>query len=88
MEDNGIGFDKARELQSKRKRPGIGLTNIRERLKLLFKEQGSLDIVELEQGTLIRMVIPYLLSIPYAVETSNSIQTEANRDVESTAGGG
>ncbi len=88
VEDNGIGFQKARELQSKRKRPSIGLTNIRERLKLLFKEQGSLDIVELEQGTLIRMVIPYLLSIPYAVETSNSIQTEANRDVESTAGGG
>ncbi len=71
VEDNGIGMDQSRRLQRQaigRKRPGIGLSNVRERLKLLFKEQGSMEIMSSDDGTLIRYTIPFLLSTPYVSE--------------------
>ena len=65
VEDNGIGIEKSRQAQQGRKRPGIGLSNVRERLRLLFKDKGELEIVSLEQGTLSRMYLPLLISEPY-----------------------
>lgn len=75
VEDNGGGFEKAKPMQKNRKRPGIGLENIRQRLRLLFKDKGSVQIIPLEEGTLVRLKFPYMLSVPY--------EKEGNQDVES-----
>ncbi|WP_240762334.1 cache domain-containing sensor histidine kinase [Paenibacillus thalictri] len=65
VEDNGVGIVQAARQQTTRKRPGIGLDNVRQRLKLLFKDHGALEIISLTEGTLVRMTMPYLLSEPY-----------------------
>ncbi|RUS45764.1 sensor histidine kinase [Cohnella sp. AR92] len=65
VEDNGVGIEKSKLAQEGRKRPGIGLSNVRERLRLLFKDKGELETIPLEQGTLFRMNLPLLLSEPY-----------------------
>ncbi|MEK5642766.1 sensor histidine kinase [Paenibacillus cellulositrophicus] len=66
VEDNGIGIDQSSKNQGEaRKRPSIGLQNVRERLRLLFKDKGELEVIPLEQGTLCRMHLPVLLSEPY-----------------------
>ncbi|WP_141501971.1 cache domain-containing sensor histidine kinase [Paenibacillus luteus] len=65
VEDNGVGVERASTMQPGRKRPGIGLKNIKERLRLLFKEKGSLEISSSESGTLVRLQFPYLLSRPF-----------------------
>ncbi|WP_188541899.1 sensor histidine kinase [Paenibacillus segetis] len=66
VEDNGAGVGQSDKDQGEgRKRPGIGLQNVRERLRLLFKDKGELEIISLEQGTLCRMHFPVLLSEPY-----------------------
>lgn len=66
VEDNGVGFGKSsRNRGEGRKRPSIGLQNVRERLRLLFKDKGELEIIPLEQGMLCRMHLPVLLSEPY-----------------------
>lgn len=66
VEDNGIGMEESRNLQVSRTRKGIGLANLKERLRLLFKEQSELVIIPQSPGTLIRFSIPFLLSTPYA----------------------
>ncbi|MFC4597803.1 sensor histidine kinase [Cohnella hongkongensis] len=66
VEDNGIGVEQSLlTRKTSRKRPGIGLENIKERLRLLFKEQAALERVPLAQGTRFRMTMPFLLSEPY-----------------------
>ncbi|MCJ8010210.1 histidine kinase [Paenibacillus sp. KQZ6P-2] len=66
VEDNGAGIEQpSRNHDEGRKRPSIGLQNVRERLRLLFKDKGELEIIPLEQGTLCRMHLPILLSEPY-----------------------
>ncbi|MRN52872.1 sensor histidine kinase [Paenibacillus monticola] len=65
VEDNGIGMEESRRIQLTRSRPGIGLSNLKERLRLLFKGQSELTIISLTPGTLIRFSIPFLLSTPY-----------------------
>lgn len=67
IQDNGRGLhgDKPKET---RRRKGIGLENLRERLALLYKGQGALHLLPLEQGTLARLDIPLLLSSPYKKE--------------------
>lgn len=65
VEDNGIGMEESRRIQLTRSRPGIGLSNLKERLRLLFKGQSELTIISLTPGTLIRFNIPFLLSTPY-----------------------
>ncbi|MBB3126623.1 sensor histidine kinase YesM [Paenibacillus rhizosphaerae] len=73
VEDNGVGIEQSSKNQAEdRKRPSIGLQNVRERLRLLFKDKGELEIIPLEQGTLCRMHLPVLLSEPY-VNTRQSI---------------
>jgi len=73
VEDNGIGIQQSLMSKRHRTRPGIGLTNVRERLRLLYKEEGELETVELEQGTLVRMTIPYLLSKPFKLGDEPSL---------------
>lgn len=66
VEDNGAGIKQSSRNPSEgRKRPSIGLQNVRERLRLLFKDKGELEVIPLEQGTLCRMHLPVLLSEPY-----------------------
>ncbi|MFS0726700.1 sensor histidine kinase [Paenibacillus sp. 1P07SE] len=50
-----------------KKRPGIGLANIKERLQLLFRESGKLEIMAAAEGngTVVRIRMPLLLSVPY-----------------------
>jgi len=77
VQDNGGGFEKAiLQKQTKRKRPGIGLENIRQRLKLLFKDQGKVEIVSNEEGSIVRLVFPYMLSIPY--RNGEELDVESN----------
>ncbi|WP_159880999.1 cache domain-containing sensor histidine kinase [Paenibacillus puerhi] len=48
-----------------RRRPGIGISNLRERLELLFKGNSGLEVLPQQQGTLVRFYLPLLLSKPY-----------------------
>lgn len=69
--DNGIGMAESRRQQTTRTRPGIGLSNLRERLRLLFKGQSELEVIDTEPGTLVRFSIPFLLSTPYVQKRSD-----------------
>ncbi|MDQ6420045.1 histidine kinase [Paenibacillus sp. LHD-117] len=71
VEDNGIGLEASAANRPLRKRPGIGLTNVRERLRLLFKDEASVEVVALRQGTLIRLTFPFLLSTPFEQERTS-----------------
>lgn len=65
VEDNGAGLAAAEAVQTPRRRQPIGLKNVRERLQLMFKAEGSLELLPLPQGTLARMRIPLLISTPF-----------------------
>jgi len=65
VEDNGVGYGNAPDNNRHPKRPGIGLANIRERLRLLFKDTGKVEIISLQPGTMVRLTLPFLLSTPY-----------------------
>ena len=65
IEDNGVGIQGTNQRQKGRSRKGIGLQNLKDRLQILFKEDGKLEVIPLEHGTLVRMQLPYLLSRPY-----------------------
>ncbi|WP_229695987.1 cache domain-containing sensor histidine kinase [Paenibacillus albidus] len=64
VKDNGVGMGNSPR-PTERKRPGIGLSNIKERLRLLFRDEGSMEILSSEQGVTIRYTLPLLLSTPY-----------------------
>lgn len=83
--DNGIGVERAKDLAKRRKRPGIGLSNIRERLRLLFKEEGNLRLIPLEQGTMVRMSLPLLISPPFQPEHPPNLLKGGDLHVESTS---
>lgn len=79
VEDNGVGWNPAASQNAARKRKGIGLKNIKERLELLFKQEAALDILPQPEGTKVRLGFPLLISKPYS--------EGGDRDVESTARG-
>ncbi len=55
--DTGVGFDQNNRTTSG---TGLGLTNIRERLELLYGPAGRLDIaVNAPRGTVVTLTIPY-----------------------------
>jgi two-component system sensor histidine kinase YesM len=64
--DNGIGMEKAAARPGRRSGHGIGLSNLRERLQLLFKREGNLEIISGEQGTTVRIRLPLLIAAPYS----------------------
>lgn len=65
IRDNGVGMEQAGLNKVPRKRPGIGLSNIQERLRLLYREEGNLEVISTGQGVTVRFTIPLLLSAPY-----------------------
>lgn len=64
LEDNGAGFGDA-EGRGLGGRKGIGLANIEERLRLLFRQDTHFSIIPLPRGTLARISLPLLISNPY-----------------------
>lgn len=74
IEDNGVGLEQARKSASARKRKGIGLSNLKERLQLLFREQGGLEITPVEGGTRVAMTLPLLLSNPLMQGGKNDVE--------------
>lgn len=68
IKDNGVGMEQAGKNRAPRKRPGIGLSNIKERLRLLFRGEGSLEVLSSSEGVMVRFTIPFLLSTPYGNE--------------------
>ncbi|MFD0715822.1 sensor histidine kinase [Paenibacillus sp. GCM10027626] len=68
VEDNGIGIERAKQLEPKRTRRGIGLSNLRARYHLLFKEEAEIQVIPLSQGTKVMLSFPLLVSTPYKLE--------------------
>ncbi len=66
VEDDGIGMEEAASKPGRRIGHGIGLSNLRERLQLLFKQAGTLEAISTGQGTLIRIRLPLLIAAPYS----------------------
>jgi two-component system sensor histidine kinase YesM len=65
VEDNGAGLNHPERSSYKQNRKGIGIQNLRERLQLLFREQASLELIALEQGTRVLLELPLLVSTPH-----------------------
>ncbi|GGH28241.1 cache domain-containing sensor histidine kinase [Paenibacillus segetis] len=68
VEDNGIGMEAAALNPGRRSGHGIGLSNLRERLQLLFKQEGSMEFISGAEGTLVRIRLPLLIATPYSQE--------------------
>lgn len=62
VEDNGVGFEAAKQLNSTRPRKGIGLSNLKERLTMLYDQATSFEVVNLPQGSLVRLTFPFVSS--------------------------
>ena len=54
VSDTGLGFSDSADSKGS----GVGLANLRERLSVLYDGQASLEVVDANPGTLIRIVIP------------------------------
>ncbi|MEO8924818.1 MAG: ATP-binding protein, partial [Caldimonas sp.] len=60
--DTGLGFGRAETAGT-----GIGLTNIRERLKLLYGERASMTVAHNSpSGTIVTLTVPYQAQKPEA----------------------
>ncbi|CAN7288523.1 cache domain-containing sensor histidine kinase [Paenibacillus sp. LjRoot56] len=68
VEDNGIGMEEAARRPVRRSGHGIGLSNLKERLQLLFKREGAIEFVSGAEGTLVRVQLPLLIATPYSQE--------------------
>lgn len=68
IRDNGVGMEQSALNKVPRKRPGIGLSNIQERLRLLYREEGTLEVLSSGEGVTVRFTLPLLLSTPYGSE--------------------
>ncbi len=79
VSDDGRGVEAAREATAqsriKRKRKGIGISNIRERLELLYRGGASLHLHSGEdgRGTTVEIRIPLLVSEPYRREGTEHV---------------
>lgn len=63
VEDNGAGLNQDDQFQNQqRRRPGIGLKNVQERLSLLFKKDAGLELIPLSQGVKVRLYFPLLIT--------------------------
>ncbi|MNI28312.1 Sensor histidine kinase YehU [compost metagenome] len=77
IEDNGAGWKPASPQNAGRKRKGIGLKNVRERLELLFKQDASLEIEQTHEGTRVRLGFPLLLAKPYTEGGPSDVERTA-----------
>jgi two-component system sensor histidine kinase YesM len=73
VEDNGIGLERSKQSIIKRNRRGIGLANLRERYRLLFKNEAEVRLIPLSQGTKVILSFPLLVSIPYSLEGAGHV---------------
>ncbi|MGG1638971.1 sensor histidine kinase [Paenibacillus sp. NRS-1760] len=76
FEDNGKGVEQADSPQQPGKRSGIGLANLRERLRLLFREEGELQLLRSSGGTTVRASFPLLISNPYRKKESTYVESD------------
>jgi sensor histidine kinase YesM len=66
VDDNGAGpYRSPAPVAQRRKGGGIGLSNLRERYRLLFKEEAQVRLLALSPGTRAQLVFPLLTSAPY-----------------------
>ncbi|RAU91650.1 sensor histidine kinase [Paenibacillus sp. YN15] len=68
VEDDGIGLHAAEAKPKRRANAGVGLSNLRERLSLLYQDRAGLSLEPLPSGTLARLELPMLLATPYRKE--------------------
>ncbi|GAA3408624.1 sensor histidine kinase [Paenibacillus hodogayensis] len=68
--DNGVGL--AAATRYPRRRQGIGIGNLRERLALLYRGEAELRLIALERGTIARMTLPLLIASPHREEESHA----------------
>ncbi|QNK60221.1 sensor histidine kinase [Paenibacillus sp. PAMC21692] len=76
VDDNGRG-PSVSQLPGTRNRGsrGIGLSNLRERYRLLFKEDSEVQLLSLSPGTRVRITLPLLVSEPYhALEVKHDVE--------------
>jgi sensor histidine kinase YesM len=60
VQDNGIGFEAAQHLNNARSRKGIGISNLKERMRLLFGAEASFEVIRLPKGALVRLTFPQI----------------------------
>jgi two-component system sensor histidine kinase YesM len=75
VEDNGVGLEHAGKNKSLRKRKGIGLMNLKERLRLLFKMDAKFTLEPRLQGTRACIEIPLLISNPYKEGENDDVES-------------
>ena len=63
--DNGIGMEEAKRRQTTRKRKGIGLENVKDRIRLLFRDKGEFEVASSDRGTTVTLRIPLLIAKPF-----------------------
>jgi two-component system, sensor histidine kinase YesM len=68
VEDDGIGLEAAAAKPKRRANSGVGLSNLRERLGLLYQERAKLTLEPIEKGTVARLELPLLMATPYRKE--------------------
>lgn len=68
VQDDGYGFNPGNKHVRTHGRKGIGLSNLRERLDLLFQAKANLTVSSVASGTLARIRIPLLVSVPNAIK--------------------
>lgn len=66
--DDGIGLSAAEARPKRRANAGVGLSNLRERLGLLYQDRARLSLEPLDAGTLAKLELPMLLATPYRKE--------------------
>lgn len=72
--DNGQGIENANKCKPKRTRKSLGLSNVHERLQLLFKQDGDLQLIAMDKGTMVRMYLPKLVAAPYNIGGSTDVE--------------
>lgn len=75
--DNGQGPEASESLRSAGRRRGIGISNLMERLVLLYKGEASLNLVPVNPGMLAVLEIPLLISSPYDKEGIQDVEYPA-----------
>ncbi|OAS18709.1 sensor histidine kinase [Paenibacillus oryzisoli] len=75
VEDNGIGLEEASKKRKRRSREGIGISNVKERLQLLYKDDAILEFVFIASGTLARITTALLVSTPFTEGGDNHVDS-------------
>jgi two-component system LytT family sensor kinase len=63
VEDNGVGMPMAAESVPVQPSSGIGMSNVAERLKVLYGETATMTVSSDGKGTLVRLRVPVLTSV-------------------------